>query len=250
MIVYPNAKINLGLNIIDRRNDVYHNISSVFYPVYDLFDILEVSPSKDYSFSSGGLAISSRNNICDRVFKLLKSKYKIPNVNIYLEKRIPIGSGLGGGSADASFLLIVLNQMFNLGLGIKSLTEYASQIGADCPFFLKNTPQLVERIGDVLTPISLDLHEYEFKIIFPQINISTKEAYSLVQPSMPLHEIKYVIGKDIKTWKNNLHNDFEKVILKKYPEILKAKNKLYTDGAVYASLSGSGSAVYGIFKKS
>ena len=248
MILYPNAKINLGLNVLRKREDGYHDLSSVFYPLKKVFDILEILPSKEYSFISTGISIPTSNNICEKAFQILKSEFKIPNIRIFLHKRIPVGAGLGGGSSDASFLLIGLNHLFNLGLDKEQLKLYAAQLGSDCPFFIENTPQYAEGRGDHISPVILDLSNYNIRIINTNINISTFEAYQLVKPSLSGQDLKQLITNNIATWRGNLKNDFELSIFNKYPVIARAKEKLYKEGAIYASMTGSGSVVYGIFK--
>jgi len=166
MIVYPNAKINIGLNVLNKREDCYHELSSVFYPVSELYDILEIITSDDFSFSSSGIAIPGDNNICTKAFDLLKAEYDVGNVKIHLHKIIPIGAGLGGGSADGAFVLKALNELFELNLTNNQLEKYALELGADCPFFIDNTPKYVTGIGEQMTAIDLDLSDYEIKFIF------------------------------------------------------------------------------------
>lgn len=248
MIVYPNAKINIGLNVLQRRDDGYHDISSIFYPVKECVDVLEVVKSDTFEFAKSGIEIPDGENLCEKAWKLLHKDYEVGNVRIHLHKQIPIGAGLGGGSADASFTLRALNDLFELKLTNKELEGYALQLGADCPFFIDNIPKLVEGLGERMTNLELDLSEYEIRLIDPEIHISTKEAYSGVVPETPELSVEEIIQLPIKEWKNKLKNDFEDSVFVKYPELKKIKEKLYDDGAIYASMSGSGSIVYGIFK--
>jgi len=249
MIVYPNAKINIGLNVLNKREDCYHELSSVFYPVSELYDILEIITSDDFSFSSSGIAIPGDNNICTKAFDLLKADYDVGNVKIHLHKMIPIGAGLGGGSADGAFVLKALNELFELNLTNNQLEKYALKLGADCPFFIENTPKYVTGIGEKMTAIDLDLSDYEIKFIFPDLHISTAEAYGGVTPDIPEHNLLDAIKHPIENWKEELQNDFEVSAFAKYPQLAKMKAKLYADGAIYASMTGSGSVIYGVLRK-
>jgi 4-diphosphocytidyl-2-C-methyl-D-erythritol kinase len=247
MIVYPNAKINLGLNILRKREDGYHDISSVFYPVNDCVDILEIVKSDNFEFTKSGIEIPNGENICEKAWKLFHIDFEIGNVKIHLHKQIAIGAGLGGGSADASFTLKALNEIFELKLTNKELEKYALQLGADCPFFIDNTPKLVEGIGEKMINIDLDLSEYNIRLINPGIHVSTKEAYSDLVPKTPVLSVEKIIEFPIIEWKGKLKNDFETSGFLKYPSLEKIKEELYTDGAIYASMSGSGSVIYGVF---
>lgn len=253
MITYPNAKINIGLNIIEKRPDGYHNIETVFYPI-GLCDVLQVGASDtctDYSFSSSGLTIDGdpENNLIIKAYRLVQSAYEIPPVDITLIKQIPFGAGLGGGSADAAFMLKMLNEMFELKITNTKLEKMVSALGADCAVFIRNRPVFATGTGNIFSPVKLKLKGYFLILIKPEIHISTIEAYSLVTPMKPEISISESIQRPINEWKNLIHNDFEKSVFAKYPEIEKIKNKLYDAGAVYASMSGSGSSVYGIFEK-
>tara|TARA_B110000211_G_scaffold63367_1_gene72603 strand:+ start:3928 stop:4677 length:750 start_codon:yes stop_codon:yes gene_type:complete len=247
MIVYPNAKINLGLNILRKREDGYHDISSVFYPVNDCVDILEIVKSDNFEFTKSGIEIPNGENICEKAWKLFHIDFEIGNVKIHLHKQIAIGAGLGGGSADASFTLKALNEIFELKLTNKELEKYALLLGADCPFFIDNTPKLVEGIGEKMINIDLDLSEYNIRLINPGIHVSTKEAYSDLVPKTPVLSVEKIIEFPIIEWKGKLKNDFETSGFLKYPSLEKIKEELYTDGAIYASMSGSGSVIYGVF---
>lgn len=247
MIVYPNAKINIGLNVLNKRIDGYHEISSVFYPATNLYDILEILPSDKFTFSSSGIEIPEGDNICEKAWKLIRNDFGIANVKIHLHKMIPIGAGLGGGSSDASFTLKSLNELFKLKLNNTELEEYALQLGADCPFFIDNTPKYVQGIGEKMIVIDLDLSDYEIRLVNPEIHISTKNAYSRIVSSTPKLTVEKIVRLPIREWKDKLKNDFEKVVFKKYPELKELKDNLYKEGAIYASMSGSGSVLYGVF---
>ena len=251
MLLYPNAKINLGLNVIEKRPDGYHNIETVFYPI-GLYDVLEVEPSEtctDYSFSSSGIAIDGdpEDNLIVKAYHLLRSGYQFPAVDISLVKQIPFGAGLGGGSSDAAFMLKALNEIFELKATPARLEKLAAKLGADCPVFIKNKPVYATGIGNVFTPIKLSLKGKFIVLVKPDIHVSTPEAYSLVVPEIPQISLLELIQKPISEWKSLIKNDFEKSVFAKYPAIEKIKNDLYEMSAVYASMSGSGSSVYGIF---
>ena len=249
MIVYPNAKINLGLNILRKREDGYHDISSVFYPVKKYVDILEIVKSERFEFTKSGIEIPNGENLCEKAWQLLHSDFDIENVKIHLHKQIAIGAGLGGGSADASFTLKILNKLFDLKLTNKELEKYALQLGADCPFFIDNIPKYVQGIGEKMNTIDLDLSYYEIRLVNPKIHISTKEAYSGVVPQIPELSVEEIIKLPIKEWKNKLKNDFEDSAFEKHSQLVKRKEELYDDGAIYSSMSGSGSVLFGIFNK-
>ena len=247
MIVYPNAKINIGLNVLEKQSDGYHKLSSVFYPVNELCDMLEILPAKHFSFSSSGIAIPGNSNICVKAFELLKADFEISNVIMHLHKQIPIGAGLGGGSADGAFALKALNEIFKLELSIIELENYALQLGADCPFFIENSPKYITGIGEKMRNINLDLSSYKLKFIYPELHISTAEAYGGIIPSQPKTILLDLINQPIENWKKSVKNDFEVAAFAKYPELAKMKEQLYADGAIYASMTGSGSVIYGVF---
>jgi 4-diphosphocytidyl-2-C-methyl-D-erythritol kinase len=250
MILYPNAKINLGLNILSKRKDGFHNLISVFYPVYNYFDVLEIIPAKKFLFTSSGINIPGKINLCEKAYDLMSSRYNIDPIHIHLHKKIPIGSGLGGGSSDASFVLKGINQLFNLNIDTKILENNSLEIGADCPFFIQNKVKLVSGVGDILNDIAIDLSEYEIRIINTGIHISTKDAFSEIICDDTNNSIQNLAILPIEKWKDIITNDFEKNLFKKYPKIKESKQKLYESGAVYSSMTGTGSAVYGVFKKS
>ena len=253
MICYPNAKINLGLNIIKKRSDGFHNISSVIYPIQDLYDVLEIVESNSFSFTVSGTLfnndIQSDKNICVKAYNLLKADFNLPCVKIHLHKRIKIGAGLGGGSSDGVFTLILLNDIFNLKLSKDDLKRYAIILGSDCPFFVENTPHIVSGKGELMKKLDINLKNYEFKFFFPDIFISTREAYSNIAPKNPEVNLLDVISSPLQEWKEKLKNDFESYVFQKYPQLQKIKNEFYERGAVYSSMTGSGSVIYAIFKK-
>jgi 4-diphosphocytidyl-2-C-methyl-D-erythritol kinase len=250
MIVFPNAKINLGLNIVARRPDGYHNIQSCFIPCKWL-DVLEAVESADFSFSSSGLPMAGNpeKNLCVRAYRLLQKAYDLPAMAIHLHKNIPIGAGLGGGSADGAFMLKLLNEKFALGLTTSQLEGYAAQLGSDCPFFISNRPAYVEGTGTEFSSIKIDLDKFYIAIVYPDIHIATQEAYDLVQPKPPEQNLKQVLENvSPEQWQPLVHNDFEAVLPDAYPVIDQLKDKLLERGAFYTSMTGSGSAVFGLFK--
>lgn len=254
MLFYPNAKINIGLNVVEKRPDGYHNIETVFYPI-GLNDVLEIEPSEtcaDYSFSSSGIELGGdpEDNLIIKAYHLLRSDYQFTPVDISLIKQIPFGAGLGGGSSDAAFMLKGLNELFELKITPKKLEKYAAVLGADCPVFIKNKPVFASGIGNVFTPIKLKLKGYFLLLVKPDIHVSTPEAYSLVKPEKPQFSLVELIQRPLIEWKDSIVNDFEKSVFAKHPEIETIKNAMYEMGAVYASMSGSGSSVYGIFETS
>lgn len=251
MITYPNAKLNLGLNIHSKLENGYHLLQSYFFPI-PLFDILEIVPcqlNEPLSFYSSGIPIPGKSNLCLMAYHLLANDYSLPAVKMHLHKQIPIGAGLGGGSSDASFTLTMLNSIFNLNLSNTKLENYAKELGADCPFFIENTPKLVEGIGDIMTPIpEQSLKNKYLALIFPSIHISTQEAYSGIKLQNK-QNYKSFNFDDFTSYKTILKNDFEPHIFEVYPELNKIKMSLYNSGAFYASMSGSGSTMFGLFHK-
>ncbi len=250
MILFPNAKINLGLNVTERRADGYHNLETLFYPT-GLSDILEVLPSQRFSFSTSGIGVGDdpEQNLVVRAYRMLQTAYSLPPISIHLHKRIPHGAGLGGGSSDAAFMLQLLNQRFSLSIVPQVLALYASRLGADCPFFLYNRPALAEGIGDLLKPSSCSLTGWNLILIKPPYGVNTAAAYQQIVPrkwSVPLIE---VLQRPIDEWRRLLHNDFESAVFDQYPSIGMIRETLYDAGAAYAAMSGSGSAVFGLFKK-
>jgi len=251
MVIFPNTKINIGLNITERRNDGFHNLETIFYPI-NLSDVLEFVETKNKTIYVGtGISIdlTESNNLVIKAYNLLKEKYKLPNLKIHLHKVIPMGAGLGGGSADASFMLLALNSYFNLNISEKELINYALKLGSDCPFFIKNKPIFAEETGNIFSEIKLDLSKYFILLVKPDIHVSTKNAFNGIKACKPKKSLKELIKLPIKDWKNIIVNDFEDGIFKLYPEIKNIKNSLYNMGAIYAQMSGSGSTVFGIFEE-
>lgn len=251
MVSFPNAKINLGLNIIEKRIDGYHNIESVFYPVA-WCDALEIVKSDSLSFNSSGLEIpgNQENNLILKAFKLLEKEGFIAGkfVNIHLHKVLPMGAGIGGGSADGAFALKMLNELFELNLIIYQLEKFAEQLGSDCPFFIDNKPKFCFGKGTEFEEININLKGKQIVLVNPQIHISTAEAYAGVSPRRPDVDLKEIIALPITDWPNVLKNDFEKKIIENHPKIGEVKSQLYELGAIYASMTGSGSTVFGIFE--
>ena len=256
MIVFPNCKLNLGLNILQKRSDGYHDLETIFYPL-QLTDSLEIIesrlPGKPASpFTSSGLPIAGNpsNNLCVKAYRLLKKDYpEIPGVQIHLHKVIPAGAGLGGGSADGAFALKMMNELFELGLSTGDLIKYALQLGSDCPFFIINKPCFATGRGEILKEIELNLSAYKFVVVNPGIHIDTGRAFLEMTPAHPEHSVQEIIKIPIERWKDYLKNDFEKPVFLKHREIVEIKDNLYNMGAIYASMSGSGSTVFGIFAK-
>jgi 4-diphosphocytidyl-2-C-methyl-D-erythritol kinase len=252
MICFPNAKINLGLQIIDKRNDGFHNLESLFYPV-NWCDALEIIENKElksnFNLHLSGLNISGNvnDNLIYKAFQLISEKIKIPPIDVYLHKNIPMGAGLGGGSSDAAYFINLLNSKFELKLTAINKLEIASKLGSDCAFFIENKPTIATQKGNVFQEILFDLSNLWIAIIYPNLHSQTKEAYSLITPQKPQKKIRDIVMQPIESWKHELVNDFEKSIMTKYPLVQEIKSTLYNLGAIYASMSGSGSAVYGLF---
>jgi 4-diphosphocytidyl-2-C-methyl-D-erythritol kinase len=250
MVGFPNAKINLGLYITSKRSDGYHDLVSCFYPVA-WKEAVELIPAYNFSFSTSGLNVpgDSVSNLVVKAYELIQQKYKIPNCAIHLHKAIPMGAGLGGGSADAAVTILLLNQLYELSLSKAELIDLSTQLGSDCAFFIHNTPCIASSKGEVLHPFSLSLKGYTILIIHPGIHISTQQAYAGVTPRPMDFDIQELLKESPASWKDKLHNQFEDHLFKLFPEVAHIKQKLYALGADYASMSGSGSAVYGIFKE-
>ncbi|MBR4847993.1 MAG: 4-(cytidine 5'-diphospho)-2-C-methyl-D-erythritol kinase [Bacteroidaceae bacterium] len=251
MITFPNAKINLGLDVVEKRQDGYHNLETVFYPI-PLYDILEITKSEgetSFTMHNAQFEGSENDNLVVKAYNILAADYEMPNVNMSLYKNIPTGAGMGGGSADAAFALKMLNNIARLGLSDEKLEEYAARLGADCAFFIKNKPAYATGIGNILTPVDCNLTGYYMVVIKPNIHISTKEAYAFVNPQHPENALEDIIKRPVDEWKGLMKNDFEKSVFAKFPTIMDVKDKLYELGALYASMSGSGSAFFGIFEK-
>ncbi|MEI3341233.1 MAG: 4-(cytidine 5'-diphospho)-2-C-methyl-D-erythritol kinase [Coprobacter fastidiosus] len=251
MIIFPNAKINLGLNIVAKRPDNYHNLETIFYPIplEDALEVVDLPGKTDACLHISGLQIDGEpnKNLIIRAYDLLKASFDLPAVDIYLHKVIPFGAGLGGGSSDAAFMLRLLKDKYKLPVSEEMLLSLAARLGADCPFFLLNRPVLATGIGNEFTPVSLTLKNYYLVLVKPDIMIPTAKAYSLVKPEQPKVPLSEIVKKPVEEWKNLMTNDFEKSVFSHYPEIAEIKSRLYDIGAVYASMSGSGSSVYGLF---
>lgn len=245
MIVYPNAKVNLGLYVTEKRPDGYHNIETLFLPVPQLRDVLEIVESSEFSVKLYNLDIE--DSLCTKAFRLLERDFHIPPVAINLYKNIPVGAGLGGGSADAAFTLLALNEMFSLGMPESVLRYYALNIGSDCPFFIQNKPVTACGRGELMTPYSLDLTGYRIEVEPQDVFVSTKEAYAGVTPKKPEIPLEEALAQPVGQWRNVLFNDFETSVFARYPQLSQAKLDMYQRGAVYAAMSGSGSSIFGIF---
>lgn len=253
MITFPNAKINLGLNIVEKRPDGYHNLETIFYPI-PLQDALEITPweggERKYKLAQSGIQIAGddEHNLVVKAYKLLDSLYNLPPIEINLLKHIPSGAGLGGGSADAAFMLCMLNQHFQLNIPNDQLEVYAAQLGADCAFFIENKPTFAEGIGNIFSPIELSLKGYKLLLVKPDIFVSTRDAFAQIKPKRPSISLKEVAKMPVEAWKTYMVNDFEESVFPQFPAIADIKAKLYDMGAIYASMSGSGSSVFALFK--
>ncbi|MGV6861405.1 MAG: 4-(cytidine 5'-diphospho)-2-C-methyl-D-erythritol kinase [Putridiphycobacter sp.] len=249
MVVYPNAKINIGLRVVEKRPDGFHNLESVFYPI-PWYDIIEIVPADDFKFKSSGLPINgdTENNLVVKAFRLLQNEHHISNCHIHLHKQIPMGAGLGGGSADASFTLVALNEIFKLNLAPQTLIRYADQLGSDCPFFIENKPKYVTGKGEQMTSIDFNLSGYYIKLVNPGIHVSTKMAFEgLKLNSNAVSNLQNLTLSDLSAQTSDVKNDFEQTIFKLHPEIEKIKQKMLKEGALYAAMTGTGSTVYGIY---
>jgi 4-diphosphocytidyl-2-C-methyl-D-erythritol kinase len=255
LIVFPNCKINLGLNILSKREDGFHDIATVFYPV-PIIDAIEIihapANSTSINYTSSGIIVDGKqeDNICIKAYHLLKKDFPdLPAVAMHLHKSIPLGAGLGGGSADGAFTLQLLNKKFKLNISNESLIKYALQLGSDCPFFIINKPCFATGRGEVLKEIVLDLSGHQIILVNPRIHINTSWAFSQIKPGLPTQSIESIILQPVTSWRSDLTNDFENPVFEKYPAIKEIKEILYKNGAVYAAMSGSGSSVFGIFQK-
>ena len=253
MIVFPNAKINIGLFVTAKREDGYHNLETVFHPVYQLCDILEVinNDEKEDVFTTTGLVIDGpvTDNLCLKALALMREHAPIPPLKIHLHKKIPSGAGLGGGSADAAFMLRLLNEQYHFNLSTSALEIMAAKLGADCSVFIENKPVLARGIGNEFSPIDFSLSKLWLLIISPHIHIPTAHAYANITPSKPAESLEELLSRPIKCWKASVKNDFEASVFQRHPEIAVIKKKMYDQGALYAAMSGSGSAVFGLFEQ-
>ncbi len=254
MIVFPNAKINLGLYVTEKRPDGYHNLETFFYPVHGLTDLLEVVPNpaaKEDTFNITGIQLDGEinENIVLKALLLLREKHTIPLLDIHLHKTIPAGSGLGGGSADAAFMLKLLNSLFSLNIPSGELESLAAQLGADCAFFIENKPSLARGIGNLLTPVPIHLKGLWLLLVVAPVHVSTPQAYQSVTPKQPENPLRESLFSEMQEWPRLIINDFEKPLFESHPELLEIKTRMYAHKARYASLSGSGSAIFGLFEE-
>ncbi|MBX2905069.1 MAG: 4-(cytidine 5'-diphospho)-2-C-methyl-D-erythritol kinase [Taibaiella sp.] len=263
MVCFPNCKINIGLFVTNKRSDGYHDLETVFYPVGTnsietnrvLNDVLEIVPAKENTakLHLTGLGVNgdSANNLVWKAYELFQNRNpeKITPLDIYLHKVIPMGAGLGGGSADGAFMLRLINDFYDLGTSDEELVQMALQLGSDCPFFIYNTPQYARGRGELMEPLKLDLSQYRIEVVCPGIHVSTKDAFSEIAPQPAPYDLRNLTALPITEWKALISNDFEKTVFKSHPELAALKKGMYDKGAVYASMTGTGSAVYGIFEK-
>ncbi len=250
MVAFPPSKINLGLNVLSKRSDGFHDLETCFYPV-PWTDIIEIIPSNEFSITFSGNVIPGKieENLCVKAYDLLKSDFDISPVKIHLHKIIPIGAGLGGGSSDAAYTLRLINQVLNLQLSNEQLKGYASQLGSDCSFFIQDHAMLGVGKGEIIEQIEVNLTDYWLVVVKSAIHISTQQAYASIIPRIPTVKIREIVHQPIETWRGLLKNDFEESVFRKHDEIREIKEKLELRGALYASMSGSGSAVYALFEK-
>ena len=251
MIAFPNAKINLGLNVLRRREDGYHDISTVFVPYKGLSDVLEVVFADEPGMFEYGLVTGCEpeKNLCFKAWRLMAEKYGVGPVGIHLYKNIPTGSGLGGGSSDAAFTLRLLNDLFELGLSDETLAADAATLGSDCAFFIYNRPMIASGRGEILQDCKVPLQGYRIEVVVPPVHVSTAEAYRGVTPAIPATPLEDIVKMPVEQWRGRLVNDFEASILPAHPEIAAAKDAFYARGAAYASMSGSGSSVFALFRE-
>jgi 4-diphosphocytidyl-2-C-methyl-D-erythritol kinase len=249
MVAFPHCKINLGLHVIAKREDGYHDIETCFYPV-QWTDVLEIIPSREFSFTHSGLIIPGKaeNNLCIKAYQLIKGRFPISPVKIHLHKVLPAGAGLGGGSSDAAFTLRILNSVFDLQIDLPQLQEFALQLGSDCAFFIDDKPRLGKGRGELLTDLPVSLKGFYIVLVKPEIHVSTADAFAGVVPETSKQSLSEILTRPVKDWKDHLQNDFEVSVFKKYPVIQSIKSELYAQGALYASMSGSGSSVFGLFQ--
>lgn len=252
MIRFPNCKINLGLYITNRRTDGYHDLETVFYPV-PLQDALEIIPAKESAIHLTGKIVAGNNqdNLVWKAYQMLQVAFpgKIKPFDIHLHKAIPMGAGMGGGSADGAFMLSMLNDYCQLNLSQAELAAYALQLGSDCPFFIYNTPQFASGRGEQLTPVSLDLSAYSLQLVCPVVHVATNKAFSMITPRPAPFDLRKLNELPVPEWKDHVANDFEAPIFQQHSGLAQIKEKLYADGALYAAMSGSGSTIFGIFEK-
>jgi 4-diphosphocytidyl-2-C-methyl-D-erythritol kinase len=252
MLCFPNCKINLGLYVTRKREDGYHDLETVFYPLA-IKDVLEIIPAKESSLHLSGLAVAGNDadNLVLKAFRLLDTLFpgKVPPLDIFVHKMIPMGAGLGGGSADGAFMLRLVNDYCKLGLDVEALAAFALQLGSDCPFFIYNTPQYATGRGEKMNGIALDLSMYSIQLICPEVHVSTGKAFGMMTPAPAKFDLRRIGELFIDQWETHIFNDFELPVFGQYPVLADIKRQLYYQGAIYASMSGSGSAIYGIFPK-
>lgn len=256
MVSFPNAKINIGLQVTEKRSDGYHNIQTIFYPVrlYDVLECIPLSTSEhDNQFIQTGIQVegADRDNLCIKAYQLLKNHFPhLPRVYIHLHKTIPMGAGLGGGSADGTFMLSMLNNLFGLNISTSQLAEWSLELGSDCPFFSINKPAYATGRGEILEPLELDLNAFSILLVNPGIHVPTGKMFAQLQLNRSFSALTSAIRLPIQEWKSHIKNDFESIVFQYHPECENIKNHLYQTGALYASMSGSGSTFYGIYEKS
>lgn len=249
MICFPNAKINIGLNVLNRRDDGYHNLETIFYPV-NIKDALEVQESSEMMFETSGIEIPgyANENLCLRAYDFLSEDFDLPPVHIHLHKNIPIGAGLGGGSSDAAFFIKLINEKFGLAMDAWQMQSYCRRLGADCSFFIENKPLFAKGKGDEFEDVEVDLSRYHVALVMPPVHVSTGEAYRGVKPAKPVNSLKDLIKLPVTDWNCNINNDFEPHILRAHPQIRLVKMTMLEEGALFTLMSGSGASVYGIFE--
>lgn len=276
MITYPNVKVNLGLNVLRKRPDGYHDLETLFVPYFGLTDTLEIITGEDYSRTIAGLQERYENlaqaispdgklmitiarkegvdwdplkDLSAKAYQMLAEEHKLPPMKIFLEKTNPVGAGLGGGSADAAFALKMISELAELNLSNEQLANYAARLGSDCAFFIYNTPMMGTGRGEILEPFQLDLKGLRLEVIVPEgISVSTADAYRGIRPGIPAKPLAQVLRQNPETWKEDLKNDFEETVFAKYPELAKIKAQIYLRGALYCAMSGSGSSLYALFR--
>jgi 4-diphosphocytidyl-2-C-methyl-D-erythritol kinase len=252
MLCFPNCKINLGLYVTRKREDGYHDLETVFYPV-QVRDVLEVVPAKETMLHASGLPITgdAADNLVLKAYELLSTAFpeKEQPADIFLHKVVPMGAGLGGGSADGAFMLQLLNDHFQLGMSDEELAAYALQLGSDCPFFIYNTPKFATGRGEQMSDVAVDLSKYSIQLVCPDVHVSTGKAFSMITPKAATFDLRELRSLPIEQWKDHITNDFELPVFKEHPALAEIKKQLYEAGAIYAAMSGSGSAIYGIFEK-
>jgi len=252
MVCFPNCKLNFGLYITSKRTDGYHNLETIFYPVIGLKDVLEVVPAETTTIALHGKTVAGdmHDNLVWKAYQLLKQDFpNIPALSIHLLKNIPMGAGMGGGSADGAFMIRLLNDYCALGLTNEAMISYALQLGSDCPFFIENTPQYAIGRGEVMLPVAVDLSAYSIQLICPQVHVSTAAAFKMIIPKPAPFDLQKLPEVPIEQWKEVVSNDFEAPVFAQHPELAAIKEQLYAQGAIYAAMSGSGSTVFGIFAK-